>query len=290
LHHEIDELLKAALRWQRVHNDKNLHRLIGLLEKLSSQAREWLQGRAARIASVAAHSPSEASPQTFTGRNGEILSRKRPRPRAIALPVPDDLWDETNRFIACEDIVALCVLEGRLVNGKRKIAPFAPKLSENPRKREAEENFVDALRSAWLEATGKPASWTANPYSAGPFARMAGKCLMLLTTGKVAKLEPHRVMKFEQMASRRITAIDKRRREAETKVKFQRKRWVFAGVPHGLEGDTLGDPAGAGFATVVSETAVVGGRKKKRVATIETRTMYLRNWTKRLIIVDTDGL
>ena len=39
------------------------------------------------------------------------------------------------------------------------------------------------LRIAWLEATGKEASLTADPRRPGPFARMVQECLKLVGAG-----------------------------------------------------------------------------------------------------------
>jgi hypothetical protein len=53
----------------------------------------------------------------------------------------------------------------------------APEAEQHPARREAELNFVMWLRMAYLEATGKPPSHTANPARPGPFARMVQLCV-----------------------------------------------------------------------------------------------------------------
>ncbi len=227
LRRQVAGLADSARRWQRserTRNTKNLQRVIEQLERLSPQAREWLKGRAERIAGDVgtATGALDSPPKTFIGRNGEILARKSLKPKSVVLPRPDDLRDERSRERAVGDILALCVIGARFIDGKQEFDLFAPPVSKNPRKVEAEENFVEALRVAWLEATGEPASWTANPHSPGPFVRLAANCLMVLTTGKApGRLEPLD-QKFINAAYARITAIYERRNQAEQCIKENR--------------------------------------------------------------------
>jgi hypothetical protein len=158
VHHEVDELLRAADRAVKrpKHKDAAYEDVAKRIERLSERTRELLNERSIRAA-------------------------------ALEMPDPEALRDPTRRDEACEAIARLCRIgacgkEGRRrPGGKRSMTMVsmlhAPEAEQHPARRKAELNFVMWLRVAYLEATGKRPSPTANPARPGPFARMVQACL-----------------------------------------------------------------------------------------------------------------
>jgi len=155
---EVHALLRAADRavTARKNKDAACEDVAKRIERLSERARERLKDRSTRAA-------------------------------ALEMPNPEAFRDIAQRVEACEAIARLCRVgacweEGRLrPGGKRSITMastlHAPELQQHPARREAELNFVMWLRLAYIEATGKRPSPTANPARPGPFARMVQLCL-----------------------------------------------------------------------------------------------------------------
>jgi hypothetical protein len=140
MHHEVRALFKAASLKRPCYRE-----VAALLDGLSPQVRNLLNGRSARL-----------------GRPG--------------LPAPSALLDKALRTEACELIVTLCrVGIGR---GGRALL-HAPDLRRNFRKRQAEDCFVTDIRLAWLEATGEQPAVTVNPADPSSFAKMVQKCFYL---------------------------------------------------------------------------------------------------------------
>src|SRR5262249_53347907 len=82
---------------------------------------------------------------------------------------------------------------------------------EPPRRsprRKAELEFVKWLRVAYLEATGDPPAYTANPERPGPFARMVQACLDRIAPGANAggllnELHKRRLAKAPELRERK---------------------------------------------------------------------------------------
>ena len=152
VHYEVDELLRAAVRAAKARKRKDAA----------------CENVAVRI-------------EQLSGRARKLLSKRGTLPDAEALRDPASQCD------ACETLASICRIgarweeDRRRPSGKRSmtIVPFlhAPELQQHPPRREAHLNFVMWLRIAYLEATGKQPSLTANPARPGPFARMVQACL-----------------------------------------------------------------------------------------------------------------
>jgi hypothetical protein len=158
VHYEVDALLRAADRAvkQRKNKDAAYEDVAKRVERLSERTRKLLNERSTRAA-------------------------------ALEMPHPEAFRDIARRDEACEAITRLCRIgacgkEGRRrPGGKRSMTMastlHAPELQQHPRRRDAARNFVMWLRVAYLVATDKLPSPTANPERPGPFARMVQACL-----------------------------------------------------------------------------------------------------------------
>lgn len=159
VHHEVDELLRAADRAVKLrkHKDAAYEDVAKRIEQLSERTRKLLNERSAR--------PTVA----------------------LEMPDPEAFRDLARRDEACENIARLCRIgafwkgDRRRPGGKRSMTMVsvlhAPELEQHPARREAQLNFVMWLEVAYLEATGKHPSLTADPKRPGPFARMVQACL-----------------------------------------------------------------------------------------------------------------
>jgi hypothetical protein len=153
LHSEIATLCAAASR-------KRYEQVAAVIEKLSQEARDLLNGR------------------------GAPPNLKR------ELPSPDALRDPVRQKRACETIAALCQFGGSYVDGRRRPSGkrsrswrpliFAPERRRHFSKRAAERDFVMWLSVAWTEGSGKPPARTARHSALGPFARLVHNCLCLV--------------------------------------------------------------------------------------------------------------
>jgi hypothetical protein len=149
------------------------------LEALSPRAREWLESR------LTIWNQGETAPApeaVAVGRNGEVL--RRARTKALELPTPQDLRSEERRGKACRLIASLCLAGGRWKEGKSGweidwdlYAPIIRDPQARAKRRDAERELVDALRQAWLVATGEPPADTASETNPGPFVRLVAGCL-----------------------------------------------------------------------------------------------------------------
>jgi hypothetical protein len=158
VHHEVDELLRAADRAPKRHKNKD-----------------------------AAYEDVAKRVERLSERTRELLNERSTRAAALEMPHPEAFRDIARRDEACEAIARLCRIgacteEGRRrPGGKRSMTVFsmlhAPELQQHPARRKAELNFVMWLRMAYLEATREHPSLTANPERPGPFARMVQLCL-----------------------------------------------------------------------------------------------------------------
>jgi hypothetical protein len=159
VHHEVDELLRAADRAlkRRKEKDAAYEDVAKRIERLSERTRKLLNERSAR--------------PTVT----------------LDMPDPEAFRDLARRDEACETIARLCRIGAFWEEGRRRPGGtrsmtmvselHAPELKQHPARREAELNFVMLLEVAYLEATGKHPSLTADPNRPGPFARMVQACL-----------------------------------------------------------------------------------------------------------------
>jgi hypothetical protein len=158
VYYEVDELLRAADRAvkRRKNKDAAYEDVAKRIERLSERTRQLLNERSSRAAT-------------------------------LEMPHPEAFRDIARRDEACEAISRLCRIgacreEGRRrPGGKRSITIastlHAPELQQHPARKKAQLNFVMWLRVAYIEATGKRPSPTANPVRPGPFARMVQLCL-----------------------------------------------------------------------------------------------------------------
>lgn len=112
-----------------------------------------------------------------------------------ALPAADILLNAAQREAACEAIVRLCRIGGRLAKGRKRPSGkrsrptfeallFAPAPQRHFPKRDAERGFVMWLRVAYQEATDEPPPRTARHGTdgrrPGPFTRFVSECLRLV--------------------------------------------------------------------------------------------------------------
>ena len=109
------------------------------------------------------------------------------------LPEPETVRNPATQRKACETIGRICRIgacwqEGRRrPGGKRSVTMVsvlhAPALQQQPARRETQRNFVMWLRTAYLEAAGKPPPRTAHSDRPSAFARVVQTCLHKLGTG-----------------------------------------------------------------------------------------------------------
>jgi hypothetical protein len=163
LSREIGALLRAA-------NRKKYDEVGYLLDRLSLEAREWLDGR--------------GKPQAWRWILGEHVAK---------LPLADALRDPARRNEACARVSELCTVGGQIVEGRRRPggkrsrtyrpALCAPKPSRYRTRLEAELDLVAALQTSFVGAADRMPALTARHASAhrrpGPFARMVQKVLHL---------------------------------------------------------------------------------------------------------------
>jgi hypothetical protein len=158
VHHEVDRLLRAANRANdaRKRKDVSYTSVAVQLERLSDRTRKLLNNRG-------------------------------------MLPEPETVRNPATQRKACETIGRICRIgacwqEGRRrPGGKRSVTMVsvlhAPALQQQPARRETQRNFVMWLRTAYLEAAGKPPPRTAHSDRPSAFARVVQTCLHKLGTG-----------------------------------------------------------------------------------------------------------
>jgi hypothetical protein len=149
LHHEIRELHAHASRQQY---ERVAERLAGL-------------------------SPTAREARDYLGKRG-------------VLPSPGTLRDLSLRDEACKDLEGFCALGAQCIEGRRRPSGkrsrtwrthlYAPPLSPNFLKQDAERLFIIALQLAYLNNVPRPLSWTTKYSKPTPFARMAQECLRLV--------------------------------------------------------------------------------------------------------------
>lgn len=120
-------------------------------------------------------------------------ARKLLKERTVQLPAAEHLRSPTLQQKACEAVLRCSHYGGRYVEGRRRSygkrsrtwRPLlrAPKHRRNFARRDVERDFVVCLQLAWLEATGKKPSLTANAERPGPFVKMTKECLGLVGAG-----------------------------------------------------------------------------------------------------------
>jgi len=177
-----NEVYAEILRLHRAAERRYYSEVATLVKKLSLRARDLLKCDELRTI----RSPA------VTSDSRRIRHHTSLRWTKVALPSPEALLDE-RRDHACATVIKLCQNGGGWVEGRKRPSgkrswtwrPYfrAPEPQRHFPKREEELSFVMWLRIAWLEATGKEASLTADPRRPGPFARMVQECLELVGAG-----------------------------------------------------------------------------------------------------------
>jgi hypothetical protein len=153
VHHEIDELVRAALRAVKARKgqDAACEEVARRVERLSVQARTLLNKRG-------------------------------------TLPDAEALRDPTRQRDACETVARLGRVgayrkQGRKRPGDKKSTTevsvlYAPVLQQYPSRREGPAHaFVGWIEAAYIEATGKKPPCTANRSNPGPYAHFVQACL-----------------------------------------------------------------------------------------------------------------
>jgi hypothetical protein len=244
---EARALRRLAGDYRRDHKPKDLQRLLSLCETASPDLLDWLKQKEKRLnkrvfvcegtSQWDAWVEFKAKEYGIEWKSITTLLDDKGRSHSgwwfpALIPQPDilDLRDEARHDRACKDIEDII--------GSERLILYAPPASPHLRKNDPEVNFVDALRSAWLEATGEAASRTANPDRPGPFIRLVGRCLMLVKEERCAENDVSLVTKYQRRACKFIDEIDMRRRIVERRVETTNRRMAnrFCPKSHGSVG------------------------------------------------------
>jgi hypothetical protein len=163
VHHEVDELVRAALRAVKARKrpDADCENVAILVERLSGQARKLMNKRG-------------------------------------TLPDAEALRDPARQRDACETVARLGRLGALREPGRKRPGGkqsttevsvlYAPTLQQHPLRREPQHAFVMLVETAYYEATGKLPTLTASRTGSGPgpFARFVQACLDELRAGASA--------------------------------------------------------------------------------------------------------